>query len=56
MRAGKGNQEEDEYEEDEFGSSKKQGTSSSPNTNNTNKGNPLTPFYFDTKVCTLFLR
>ena len=33
MRAGKGSQEEDEYEEEEFGSSKKQGTSSAPNTN-----------------------
>ncbi|KAE9605618.1 hypothetical protein Lal_00025324 [Lupinus albus] len=37
MRAGKGNMEEDEYEEDEFGSSKKQGNSSAPNPNNTNK-------------------
>lgn len=33
MRAGKGSQEEDEYEEEEFGSSKKQGTSSAPNAN-----------------------
>ncbi|BAT99188.1 Transcription factor BIM2 BES1-interacting Myc-like protein [Vigna angularis] len=33
MRAGKGNQEEDEYDEEDFGSSKKQGTSSAPNTN-----------------------
>ncbi|CAL0315270.1 unnamed protein product [Lupinus luteus] len=37
MRAGKGNMEEEEYEEDEFGSSKKQGPSSVPNPNNTNK-------------------
>lgn len=33
MKAGKGNQEEDEYEEEDFGSSKKQGPSSAPNTN-----------------------
>ncbi|KAF1864012.1 hypothetical protein Lal_00031165 [Lupinus albus] len=33
MRAGKGNVEEEEYEEDEFGSSKKQAPSSVPNTN-----------------------
>ncbi|KAL9325077.1 hypothetical protein ACSQ67_005722 [Phaseolus vulgaris] len=33
MRAGKGNQEEDEYDEEDFGSSKKQSTSSAPNTN-----------------------
>ncbi|XP_020213669.1 transcription factor BIM2 isoform X1 [Cajanus cajan] len=33
MRTGKGNQEEDEYEEEDFGSSKKQGTSSASNTN-----------------------
>lgn len=38
MRAGKGNQEEDEYDEEDFGSSKKQGTSSAPNTN---KGAPF---------------
>ncbi|XP_061363124.1 transcription factor BIM2 [Gastrolobium bilobum] len=33
MRAGKGNQEEDEYEEEDFGSSKKQASSSVPDTN-----------------------
>ncbi|MED6222084.1 hypothetical protein PIB30_061072 [Stylosanthes scabra] len=38
MRVGKGNQEEEEYDEEEFGSSKKQGPSSAPNNaNNTNK-------------------
>ncbi|KAI4357960.1 hypothetical protein L6164_001872 [Bauhinia variegata] len=36
MRAGKGNLEEDEYEEEEFGS-KKEGPSSAPNSNNVNK-------------------
>ncbi|XP_028803482.1 transcription factor BIM2 [Neltuma alba] len=36
MRAGKGNQEDDEYEEEEFGS-KKEGPSSTPNSNNTGK-------------------
>ncbi|CAJ1931805.1 unnamed protein product [Sphenostylis stenocarpa] len=34
---GKGSQEEDEYEEDDFGSSKKQGTSSAPNANKDGK-------------------
>ncbi|XP_027360670.1 transcription factor BIM2 [Abrus precatorius] len=33
MKAAKGNQEEEEYEEEDFGSSKKQGPSSAPNTN-----------------------
>lgn len=33
MKAGKGNQEEDEYEEEDFASSKKQGPSSASNTN-----------------------
>ncbi|KAK7309915.1 hypothetical protein RJT34_07040 [Clitoria ternatea] len=33
MRAGKGNQEEDDYDEEDFGSSKKQGPSSTSNTN-----------------------
>ena len=37
MRAGKGNQEEDEYDEEDFGSSKKQSTSSAPNTNKDGK-------------------
>lgn len=37
MRTGKGNQEEDEYEEEDFGSSKKQGTSSASNTNKDGK-------------------
>ncbi|KAI4314046.1 hypothetical protein L6164_026989 [Bauhinia variegata] len=36
MRAGKGNLEEDDYEEDEFGS-KKEGPSSAPNSSNSNK-------------------
>ncbi|XP_057448056.1 transcription factor BIM2 [Lotus japonicus] len=33
MKAGKSNQEEDEYEEEDFGSSQKHGPSSAPNTN-----------------------
>lgn len=44
MRAGKGNQEDDEYEEEEFGS-KKEGPSSANNSNSTNKGSPFACFY-----------
>jgi hypothetical protein len=33
MKAGKLNHDEDEYDDEDFNSSKKQGTSSAPNTN-----------------------
>ncbi|MCI08607.1 transcription factor BIM2 [Trifolium medium] len=37
MKAGKLNHDEDEYDDDDFNSSKKQGTSSAPNTNKDGK-------------------
>lgn len=42
MRAGKGNQEDEEYEEEEFGS--KKSPSSAPNSNNANNGSPFCMF------------
>jgi len=44
MKAGKVNHEEDEYDDDEFNSNKKQATSSAPN--NTNKGTLKSMFLY----------